>query len=148
MIDYIKELMKAAEVDQYKRFKQYNDAQVLFGEELLKKTVDSGITCTNIRNYKDDNISYIYWSELHYPKFTPARQLELIKLLSTGNKCDYQFSLQKDKMFNEWEFSLCVKNGCTKFKTKDFEQGIAECVLRGITQGYIDKLAVKNILEG
>ena len=146
MTKHIEELMKAAEVSKYRHFRQYNYAQVPLGEKELQKSIDAGIECVDVRNCKDNDC--IYWNELHYPKFTPARQLELIKLLSTGNKCDYQFSLQKDKMFNEWEFSLCVKNGCTKFKTKDFEQGIAECVLRGITQGYIDKLAVKNILEG
>ena len=78
MTNHIKELMKAAGVSKYRYFRQYNYAQVPYGKEELQKSIDHGIECVNIHNTNDN---YIYWTELRYPAFTPARQLELIKLI-------------------------------------------------------------------
>ena len=94
MTNYIEQLMKAAGVSKYKLFRQYNYAQVPHGKEELQKSIDTGIECVNVRNPKGEDC--IYWNELHYPAFTPAKQLELIKLLAErkgysgiGEQIDY-----------------------------------------------------------
>ena len=71
MTNHIEELMKAVEVSKYKLFRQYNYARVPHGKEELQKSKDLGIECVDVRNCKDGDNDCIYWSELHYPAFTP-----------------------------------------------------------------------------
>lgn len=132
MTNHIEELMKAAGVSKYRLFRQYNYAQVPHGKEELQKSKDLGIECVNIRNCKDEDNDCIYWNELHYPVFTPAKQLELIKLIAKrkgysgiGEQIDY---------FTEID-------GLT------FEEAIAQITSNAISSKILNKSEVKKILE-
>ena len=145
MTNHIEELMKAAGVSKYRYFRQYNYAQVPYGKEELQKSVDHGIECVNIHNTNDN---YIYWTELRYPAFTPARQLELIKLIGTGNGINWSFTLSKYHLFKKWTFTATINTGVTEIEHTNFDQGLAELVLVLINENKLDKSEVKRILSG
>ena len=130
MTNYIEQLMKAAGVSKYKLFRQYNYAQVPHGKEELQKSIDTGIECVNVRNPKGEDC--IYWNELHYPAFTPAKQLELIKLLAErkgyggiGEQIDY----------------------FTEIYGLTFENAIAQITSNAISSKILNKSEVKRILK-
>ena len=102
MTNHIEQLMKAAGVSKYS---------------------------VNIHNTNDN---HIYWTELHYPAFTPARQLELIKLLAErkgysgiGEQIDY----------------------FTEIYGLTFENAIAQITSNAISSKILNKSEVKRILE-
>ena len=134
MTNHIEELMKAAGVEkQYYSFKSadgntYNWELNENGNEKYKKY-------------------FIGEPELKERTFTPAKQLELIKLISIGNGINYHFDLHKYKLLDKWEFTSYVNTGGTKVEHTNFEQGLVELVLRMISKGHIDKSEVKRILE-
>ena len=130
MTNHIEELMKAAGVSKYRHFRQYNYAQVPHGEKELQKSIDAGIECVDVRNCKDNDC--IYWNELHYPKFTPAKQLELIKLLA--KRKGYSCIGEQIDYFTEID-------GLT------FENAIAQITSNAISSKILNKSEVKRILE-
>lgn len=131
MTNHIEELMKAAGVEPEKRFKECKENAKNIG------------VCANYPCISCKKSVFID----KYPDFTPAKQLELIKLLSIGNGINYHFDLHKYKLFDKWEFTSYVNTGGTRIEHTDFEQGLAELVLRMILAGHIDKSEVKRILE-
>ena len=140
MTNHIEELMNAAGVSKYRHFRQYNYAQVPHGEKELQKSIDAGIECVDVRNCKDNDC--IYWNELHYPKFTPAKQLELIKLLS-----DFRCFQALD---NSWVMTHCYLQGMRFYRikgSKDFSDTLAYLILYLIVENQLNKSEVKKILE-
>lgn len=148
MTNHIEQLMKAAGVSKYRYFRQYNYAQVPYGKEELQKSVDHGIECVNIHNTNDN---HIYWTELHYPAFTPARQLELIKLILKANNVD-SFSQYYSEVLKAFVFtckSLPEMNTYNVWESinTDYALALAELVLRLIEENQLNKSEVKRILE-
>lgn len=132
MTDYIEELMKKAEVSKNTYFRQYNYGQVPYGEEELQISKDLGIECINVRICKDEENAHIYWTELHYPDFTPAKQLELIKLLA--ERKGYSGIGEQIDHFIE----IC---GLT------LEESIAQITSNAIASRLLDKSEIRRILS-
>lgn len=82
-----------------------------------------------------------------YPLFTPSKQLELIKLIGTGNGINWSFTLSKYHLFKKWTFTATINTGVTEIEHANFDQGLAELVLVLINENKLDKSEVKKILE-
>ena len=151
MTNHIEELMKVVEVSKYKLFRQYNYARVPHGKEELQKSKDLGIECVDVRNCKDGDNDCIYWSELHYPAFTPSKQLELIKLIMKAGDIDniHQYYYEISKMFVFECRSLPELGTYNQWSTQNvnYELALAELVLILINENKLDKSEVKKILE-
>ena len=134
MTNHIEELMKAAGVEkQYYSFKSadgntYNWELNENGNEKYKK-------------------HFIGEPELKERTFTPAKQLELIKLIGTGNGINWSFTLSKYHLFKKWTFTATINTGVTEIEHTNFDQGLAELVLVLINENELDKSEVKRILK-
>ena len=140
--------MKAAGVGKYKLFRQYNYAQVPHGEEELQKSKNLGIECVNIRNCKDEDNTCIYWYELHYPVFTPEKQLELIKLIASTKKVEC-FYIQLVKEGFKISCLIDTGNIPSAINATDpvSDNALAQLVSNLIVRNWIDKSEVRRILE-
>lgn len=103
-----------------------------YGEEELQISKDLGIECINVRICKDEENAHIYWTELHYPDFTPAKQLELIKLLA--ERKGYSGIGEQIDHFIE----IC---GLT------LEESIAQITSNAIASRLLDKSEIRRILS-
>lgn len=144
MTNHIEKLMKAAGVSKYRHFRQYNYAQVPHGEKELQKSIDAGIECVDVRNCKDNDC--IYWNELHYPKFTPAKQLELIKLI--GQQSGFQIHqnegmdwLLSDSIYADLSFNT------QGYSYSSFENALCKLTINLLKKKALNKSEVKRILE-
>lgn len=81
-----------------------------------------------------------------YPAFTPAKQLELIKLIGIGNGINWSFTLSKYHLFKKWTFTATINTGVTEIEHTNFDQGLAELVLVLINENKLDKSEVRRIL--
>ncbi len=116
-----KELCECYNVKKCEHYRQYNYAQVSNGLKKLKQSQEKGIECIRIKNKPTEFNDCVYWTELHYPKFTAEKQLELIKLIG--------------------------KIGCIDLVDMDRELDvqIVEIVIK--LQNQLDHAKVKEILE-
>lgn len=143
MTNHIKELMKAAGVSKYRYFRQYNYAQVPYGKEELQKSIDHGIECVNIHNTNDN---HIYWTELHYPAFTPAKQLELIKLIGL----ERGFQIHQNEGF-DWILSESIyvdlSFNTQGYSYSSFENALCDLTVNLLEKNAIEKSKVRRILS-
>lgn len=142
MTNHIEELMKAAGVV------PVHLTDCIFIN--IRKGYDVGTDCcpgVEDERLKCEDCEHSKETQLIYPAFTPAKQLELIKLIAIGNGINYHFDLHKCKLFDKWEFTSYVNTGGTRIDHTDFEQGLTELVLKMILAGHIDKSEVRRILE-
>lgn len=82
--------------------------------------------------------------EIDLPKFTPQKQLELIKLV--GNKGEFKY---EECYFDGEEDCLCVAViNCTRYDASgdDFDIALVRLLIR--LQDVLNKSKVKEILEG
>lgn len=142
MTNHIEELMKAAGVSKYKLFRQYNYAQVPHGKEELQKSIDAGIECVNVRNPKGEDC--IYWNELHYPAFTPAKQLELIKLIGKKHRA---ITYIQGTDYYAMQVNPVLRAFGMYYEAESFEEVIAITTLELLKVNELNKLEVKRILE-
>lgn len=86
-----------------------------------------------------------------YPAFTPAKQLELIKLIMQADNIDniHQYYYEISNMFIFECRSLPELGACNQWSTQNanYELALAELVLILITENQLDKSEVKRILE-
>ena len=83
-----------------------------------------------------------------YPDFTPAKQLELIKLIAKANEAACFYYAKKKRNHS----LLCLTNSTgfvesIKFSSQNFETALAGLVLRMLKKNELDKAEVKRILE-
>lgn len=146
MTNHIEELMKAAEVSKYRLFRQYNYAQVLHGEKELQKSKDAGMECVDVRNCKDNDC--IYWNELYYPKFTPAKQLELIKLILKKPYIEWEQYFENNKFIMKADMPdetyACLT---IDVENTEYALALAEFITELLKIKRLDKSEVKRILE-
>lgn len=83
-----------------------------------------------------------------YPQFTPAKQLELIKLIAKANEAACFYYTKKKRSHS----LLCLTNSTgfsevIKFSSQNFETALAGLVLRMLKKNELDKAEVRRILE-
>lgn len=83
-----------------------------------------------------------------YPPFTPAKQLELIKLIAKANEAACFYYAKKKRSHS----LLCLTNSTgfsevIKFSSQNFETALAGLVLRMLKKNELDKAEVRRILE-
>ena len=83
-----------------------------------------------------------------YPDFTPAKQLELIKLiLKGGNLIELEYARVRDHYCFSWYDATVTYDDCITFKNKYYELALAELVYTFINENKLNKSEVKRILE-
>lgn len=120
MTNHIEELMKAAGVDRLPR------------------------PCNECEHYMDCGSG----CQTPYPSFTPAKQLELIKLiLKGGNLIELEYARVRDHYCFRWYNATVTYDDCITFKNKYYELALAELVYTFINENKLNKSEVKRILE-
>lgn len=123
MTNHIEQLMKAAGVDRLPK------------------------PCNECEHYMDCGSG----CQTPYPAFTPAKQLELIKLILKANNVD-SFSQYYSEVLKAFVFtckSLPEMNTYNVWESinTDYALALAELVLRLIEENQLNKSEVKRILE-
>lgn len=110
-------------------------------EELMKA---AGIKPETVTDYELNEYKV-------YPDFTPAKQLELIKLILKGDKT-YNLELEYvgvcDHYCFSWFDATVTYDNCITVKNKYYELALAELVYTLINENKLDKSEVKRILSG
>ena len=137
MTNHIEQLMKAAGVKQYKR--SYFECKG--GRSTICLCPQIGAQNAWCKE-ECDGEEMQEKVEYFCPAFTPAKQLELIKLLS-----DFRCFQELD---NSWVMTHCYLQGVRFYRikgSKDFSDTLAYLILYLIVENQLNKSEVKKILE-
>jgi len=147
MTDYIEEMMRIAGV----KPKYYYDMMLQDTIKPEEKFPLKGCSAIEVISYCKDKKDYgfckVYEVLIVFPDFTPAKQLEIIKLI--GDKChtlDIFKGFLKDSVYHigaieEWgEYKYNGEN-------QDFTQALAQLTIELMKANELDKKKVKEILE-
>ena len=145
MTNHIEELMKAAGVV------PVHLTDCIFIN--IRKGYDVGTDCcpgVEDERLKCEDCEHSKETQLTYPAFTPAKQLELIKLILKGSKT-YNLELEYvgvcDHYCFSWFDATVPYDDCITVKNKYYELALAELVYTLINENKLDKSEVKRILE-
>ncbi len=120
-------------------------------EQMMKTAGVKSITVENRCKECDMNMEecgcFDCYKEI-YPPFTPAKQLELIKLIAKANEAACFYYAKKKRNHS----LLCLTNSTgfvesIKFSSQNFETALAGLVLRMLKKNELDKAEVRRILE-
>ena len=146
MTNHIEELMKAAGVVPV----HLTDCSFIN----IRKGYDVGTDCcpaVEDERLKCEDCEHSKETQLIYPTFTPAKQLELIKLIMQADNIDniLQYYYEISNMFIFECRSFPELGACNQWSTQNanYELALAELVLILITEDQLDKSEVKKILE-
>lgn len=134
MTNHIEEMMKAAGVKPYKHtyFECKGGRSTI---SLCPQLGDPEKWCENECEEMQEKQEFLY------PAFTPAKQLELIKLLPSF-RCQREWG-------SDWAMDYIDEKTCKGFRACNlsFENTLAELIINLIVRKWIDKTEVKRILE-
>ena len=141
MTNHIEQLMKAAGVVPV----HLTDCSFIN----IRKGYDVGTDCcpaVEDERLKCEDCEYSKETQLIYPAFTSAKQVELIKLIVDKcqeikiykNKCMDSFLFQAQENWGEYEYKANVEN---------FGSCLATLILELLKNNKLDKSEVKRILE-
>lgn len=135
MTNHIEELMKAAGVEE--------KTESYCKWECEKPALETSPIC-----YDADCLFRKF--RTFYPAFTPAKQLELIKLILKGSKT-YNLELEYvgvcDHYCFSWFDATVTYDDCITVNNKCYELALAELVYTLINENKLNKSEVKRILE-
>ena len=141
MANYIEQLMKAAGVEPYKR--SYFECKG--GRSTICLCPQIGVP--NAWCKEDCNGEEMQEKvEFFYPDFTPAKQLELIKLIV--EKCQ-EIKIYKNKYMDSFLFQAQESWGEYEYKAdvENFDSCLATLILEILKNNKLDKTEVRRILE-
>lgn len=127
MTNHIEEMMKAAGVKQKFRY-----IVLFFNNEYEARREDMPIYFKALKK-GDIKVKRVI---KYYPPFTPAKQLELIKLLFKKIPTSLNFYFEPIENTDKWQY---IHTDLT------FEEALAEMVWNALT--VLDKAEVKRVLE-
>ena len=145
MTNHIEELMKAAGVKPYKR--SYFECKGGRSTICLCPQIGAqNAWCKEECDGEEMQEKVEYFD----PAFTPAKQLELIKLILKGSKT-YNLELEYvgvcDHYCFSWFDATVTYDDCITVNNKCYELALAELVYILINENKLDKSEVKRILE-
>lgn len=114
--DIQEEFFKLYGIPKVENYRQYNYAQVPRGLEELQKSIDAGIECKWINRTPTPFNNCVYWTELHNPKITDERLLDLLFLVSRQDEFILYASDREKCTFTVLKF--LIDNYSENLKTK------------------------------
>lgn len=140
MTNHIEELMKAAGVDKVTTRgcnEHYCNKGIDIYEAHYREYLKESPSCENCPKNQYIKI---------YPAFTPAKQLELIKLIV--EKCQ-EIKIYKNKYMDSFLFQAQESWGEYEYKAdvENFDSCLASLILEILKNNKLDKPEVKRILE-
>ncbi len=144
MTNYIEEMMRSAGVEPDRQ--KCNACKNCSTCQLFK-----GIIRNRLNKFK--TIEECQKASILYPYFTPAKQLEIIKLIckNTLGKDYRSFNQERDEITGFYHLSLInheYKHKTFHVKNEDFTQALAQLTTELMKANELDKSKIKEILEG